>query len=202
MLFLSYLFAAVILAITPGPGMAYVIARTLSGGIKVGLASCVGTGIGGFVHVISAATGISLLLANSALAFMILKYMGAVYLVFLGVRLLSAKRHSMTKQTIPSMGIKRAFVEGVVVEALNVKTALFFLAFLPQFTSTDEPLMMQLVVLGSICVLLNTCVDVLAVVLAQRFKQSLRNNPFKLLSGTSGVTLIGLGTYLALADRS
>ena len=203
MSFIPFLVAAIILAITPGPGMAYVVARTVTGGRKEGLASCLGTGLGGMLHVLAAALGLSLLVAQSAMAFSVVKYIGAAYLVYLGLRLLMQKRPSQPADAVRAQGVRRAFFEGIAVEALNVKTALFFLAFLPQFTSVSEPLVPQLVVLGSICVALNTLVDVAAVVGAHRLLQSQagRSTRSRWLTRASGVTMVGLGAYLALARR-
>lgn len=203
MSFLAFLFAAIVLAITPGPGVAYVVARTVAGGRKEGLASCLGTGIGGMLHVLAAALGLSLLLAQSALAFNILKYIGAAYLVYLGLRMLLRQEPAMEAGPVASNGARRALLDGVVVEALNVKTALFFLAFLPQFVTASEPLVPQLVVLGSICVALNTMVDGVAVLAAQRLLRSgtARSARARLLTRTSGVTMVGLGAVLALARR-
>lgn len=200
---LAFLVAAVILAITPGPGIAYVVARTVAGGRAEGLASCFGTGLGGMLHVIAAALGLSLLVAQSAVAFSVVKYLGAAYLVYLGLRLLLRKAEAVRIDRLPSQGFRRALAEGVVVEALNVKTALFFLAFLPQFVSPGEPLIPQLVLLGSICVTLNTLVDVAAVFAADRLLMSgaAREARARLLTRASGVTMLGLGAYLALARR-
>jgi threonine/homoserine/homoserine lactone efflux protein len=164
----AFCMAAAVLALTPGPGMAYVVARTVAGGRQEGLASCLGTGLGGMLHVLAAALGLSVLLAQSALAFSIIKYVGAAYLVYLGVRMLMQKTPEGDSTPVSPQGARRAFAEGILVEALNVKTALFFLAFLPQFTTPAEPLLLQLVLLGSICVALNTLVDVMAVLGAQR----------------------------------
>ena len=203
MSFAAFLFAAVVLAITPGPGIAYVVARTVAGGRSEGLASCFGTGIGGMLHVLAAALGLSLIIAQSAVAFSLVKYLGAAYLVYLGVRLLLRKDQELTVKPVAPQGVRRAFAEGIVVEALNVKTALFFLAFLPQFVSSSDPLIPQLVLLGSICVALNTLVDVIAVVAADRLLKSgaARAARARLLTKVSGVTMLGLGTYLALARR-
>ena len=200
---LAFAIAAVVLAITPGPGIAYVIARTVAGGRNEGLASCLGTGIGGMVHVLAAALGISLFIAQSALAFSIVKYVGAAYLIYLAIRMLLAKTDGPETSTVSPQGTRRAFSEGVMVETLNVKTALFFLAFLPQFVTQSEPLIPQLVLLGSICVTLNTAVDVVAVFVAERLLQSTdaRATRSRLLTRVSGVTMLGLGAYLALASR-
>jgi threonine/homoserine/homoserine lactone efflux protein len=200
---LAFAVAAIVLAITPGPGIAYVVARTVAGGRPEGLASCFGTGIGGLLHVLAAALGLSLIVAQSAVAFNLVKYVGAAYLVYLGIRLLLRKDPVFTVEPVATQGVRRALVEGIVVEALNVKTALFFLAFLPQFVSPNEPLVPQLVLLGSVCVALNTLVDVVAVFLADRLLSSsaARAARARLLTRTSGVTMLGLGAYLALARR-
>jgi len=203
MSFLAFLFAAVVLAATPGPGIAYVVARTVAGGRSEGLASCLGTGIGGMLHVLAAALGLSLIVAQSAFAFNLVKYLGAAYLIYLGIRLLLRRDHELAVKPLAAQGVRRALFEGIVVEALNVKTALFFLAFLPQFVSPGEPLVAQLVLLGSICVALNTLVDVVAVFAAARLLKSdaARAARARLLTRVSGVTMLGLGAYLALARR-
>jgi threonine/homoserine/homoserine lactone efflux protein len=199
----AFLLAAIVLAITPGPGIAYVVARTVAGGRAEGLASCVGTGLGGLLHVLAAALGLSLLVAESAVAFNLVKYLGAAYLVYLGLRMLLSRQATLGAAPVTAQGARRAFAEGIVVEALNVKTALFFLAFLPQFVSASEPLIPQLVLLGSICVALNTLVDVVAVLGAHRLVHSgaARAAFARLLTRISGTTMLGLGAYLALARR-
>ena len=203
MTLLAFLFAAVVLAITPGPGIAYVVARTVAGGRSEGLASCFGTGLGGLLHVLAAALGLSLLVAQSAIAFNIVKYIGAAYLIYLGVRLLLQKEQTFKATPVAAQGARRALFEGVAVEALNVKTALFFLAFLPQFVSPGEPLVPQLVLLGTVCVALNTLVDVIAVFAANRLLRSgvARAARARLMTRMSGITMLGLGAYLALARR-
>lgn len=203
MSFLAFLAAAIVLAITPGPGIAYVVARTVAGGRTEGLASCLGTAFGGMFHVLAAALGLSLIVAQSALAFGLVKYLGAAYLVYLGVRLLLRKDSVFPVESVAAHGARKALREGIVVEALNVKTALFFLAFLPQFVSTAEPLVPQLVLLGIVCVALNTCVDVVAVYASDRLLESsaARAARARLLTRASGVTMIGLGATLALARR-
>ncbi len=203
MSFLAFLFAALVLAVTPGPGIAYVVARTVAGGRMAGLASCIGTGLGGMLHVLAAALGLSLVLAQSAVAFNLVKYIGAAYLVYLGIRMLLRKESDVGAAPVSPSGARRALLDGVVVEALNVKTALFFIAFLPQFVAASEPLVGQLVMLGSICVALNTAVDAAAVFAAERLLRSstARSVRARLLTWTSGLTMIGLGAFLALARR-
>jgi len=207
MTFLTFLIAATLLAVTPGPGVTYVIARTVAGGRAAGLASCLGTAAGGLVHVGAAALGLSVLIAQSALAFGVVKYVGAAFLVYLGVRMLLQRAPSATMLTVQSKGARRAIVEGFVVEALNVKTALFFLAFLPQFVDADGTVALQLLLLGGICVALNTLVDVLAVLAAHRLLAARTTTPNRYvkraqtMTRVSGVVMLGLGAFLALARR-
>ena len=202
---LPFLIAALVLAITPGPGIAYVVARTVAGGRGEGLASCLGTAVGGLLHVLAAALGLSLLIAQSAWAFSVLKYLGAAYLVYLGLRILLGQRPppGADPPAVQAAGLRRAFFEGAMVEALNVKTALFFLAFLPQFVSPAEPLVGQLVFLGSICVSLNTLADIVAVLIAHRLLRAgdARAARERRITRVSGLTLLGLGAFLALARR-
>jgi threonine/homoserine/homoserine lactone efflux protein len=203
MSFIAFLITATVLAITPGPGIAYVVARTVAGGRAEGLASCIGTGLGGMLHVLAAAVGLSLVVAQSAIAFTLVKYLGAAYLVYLGVRMLMRRQADEAKPSVSAQGARRALMEGIFVEALNVKTALFFLAFLPQFVTPSGPLVPQLVLLGSICVALNTLVDVIAVLAAERLLDSgaARAARARLMTRVSGVTMIGLGVFLATARR-
>jgi len=199
---LAFLLAALVLAVTPGPGIAYVVARTAAGGRAEGLASCVGTGLGGLLHVGAAALGLSVLLAQSAVAFSLVKYIGAAYLVYLGIRLLLSAAAEVKVEARPT-GPRRALMEGILVEALNVKTALFFLAFLPQFLVEGASTAAQLVVMGAVCVLLNTLVDVAAVAGAARLVASEASGRRRagLLNKASGATLVGLGLYVAVSKR-
>ena len=203
MSFVAFLVAAAALAVTPGPGIAYVVARTVAGGRSEGLASCVGTGIGGLLHVLAAAVGLSLLVAQSAVAFTVVKTLGAAYLVYLGVRMLSREEQARAAEAVAPRGARRAMFEGIAVEALNIKTALFFLAFLPQFATPSAPLAPQLMLMGGICVTLNTLVDVVAVLAAHRLlgSQAARAARARMMTRVSGVTMLGLGAFLALARR-
>lgn len=209
--YIAFLIAAIVLAITPGPGIAYVVARAVSGGRREGLASCLGTAIGGLFHVLAAALGMSLLIAESALAFSIVKYVGAAYLVFLGLRMLLRQDQTAPEVNVPSQGAGRAFREGTLVETLNVKTALFFLAFLPQFVVASQPIIAQLVAMGAVCVFLNTAVDVVAVYAVDRLLQAKASHVERsraktkargrMVTRASGITMLGLGAYLAFAKR-
>ena len=194
--------AALLLALTPGPGMMYVTARTLSGGKADGVASALGTSVGGLFHVFIATVGLSALLAASARAFSLIKYVGAAYLLFLGVRAILTARRAQTFSAAKAHGPRRAFLEGALTEALNVKTALFFLAFIPQFVDHTQAAAPQFAMLGTLCVCLNTTVDFMVVLLASRLTQFFQSSakPARRLQYVSGSVLLGLGAYLALSD--
>lgn len=196
-----FLAAAVVLAITPGPGVAYVVARTVAGGRGEGVASSLGTAVGGGVHVIAAGLGLSAVIAQSAVAFSVVKYVGACYLIYLGIRTLLKGASGLGVASLKAVGTARAFGEGVLVEVLNVKTALFFLAFIPQFVDPTSPPLAQFVTLGVICVVLNTAVDLVAVAAAARLMKGAATQRLRarILNAGSGLTLVGLGAYVALA---
>ena len=200
--FLLFLTAAILLAIAPGPGMIYVLARTLAGGRREGLLSSLGTFFGGMVHVFAAAAGISIILAKSALAFAAVKYLGAAYLCLLGLRMILDSRRNEEISLAPARA-KNPFWQGVMTEVLNPKTALFFLSFIPQFVNhASGHVFAQFVVLGTISVSLNTTADIIVTLLAgplgQRIRESAR---FRRRQRTAtGAIMIGLGTYLALGE--
>lgn len=201
--FLVFLSAALVLAIAPGPGMLYVLARSLAGGRREGLLSSFGTFLGGMVHVFAAAAGISIILAKSALAFATVKYFGAAYLCFLGVRMmLDARRDERIELSVPHQP-GSPFWQGVMTEVLNPKTALFFLSFIPQFVNhTRGHVFEQFIVLGAISVTLNTSADIVVTLLAgplgRRIRESAR---FRRRQRTAtGAVMIGLGAYLALGE--
>ena len=199
--FLLFLAAALVLAITPGPGIFYVLGRTLAGGRREGIESSLGTFFGGLFHVFAAALGVSAILAASAVAFHTVKYAGAAYLVWLGIRMIRARNAEMPAQTAaPAQG---SFRQGILTEALNPKTALFFLSFIPQFIVAGRGhVFLQFIVLGTISVLLNTIADLLVVFMAAQLERKLKNSvKFRRRQRlASGLGMIGLGTYVAFAD--
>jgi threonine/homoserine/homoserine lactone efflux protein len=203
--FALFLAAALVLAVTPGPGIFYVAARTLAGGRAEGVASSFGTGLGGLVHVAAGALGVSALVLASAELFTVLKLVGAGYLVWLGVRaVIAARRDALVLEAgAPVMGVRRAFREGVVVEALNPKTAAFFLAFIPQFVDPTGNVAVQFVVLGVVSVALNTGADVVVAFLAGRLRDGAGARPglVRRLREASGAAMVALGVGLALAKR-
>jgi threonine/homoserine/homoserine lactone efflux protein len=189
------------LAITPGPGIFYVLARSLAGGRREGIQSSLGTFVGGLFHVFAAALGVSAILAASAVAFHTVKYAGAAYLVWLGFRMIRTRNAELAvSAATPS---RNAFRQGILTEALNPKTALFFLSFIPQFISAPTGhIFLQFVVLGAISVTLNTTADLVVVLLAAPLEQKLKHSArFRSRQRVaSGLGMIGLGAYVALAD--
>ena len=200
-----FLAAAAILALTPGPGMFYVGARTLAGGLGEGLASTLGTGLGGMAHVLAAAFGLSALILASAEIFTVMKLLGGCYLVWLGWRSWREAGQALPMEApLPALGLLRAFREGAVVEALNPKTALFFLAFLPQFVVLDRgDVVGQFLLLGSICVALNTLVDAGVAVAAGRVRGQLGQRPglLRRLRQCSAGLIMALGLGVLLLRR-
>jgi threonine/homoserine/homoserine lactone efflux protein len=200
---LVFLSAAILLAIAPGPGMLYVLARTLAGGRREGLLSSLGTFLGGMAHVIAAAAGVSIILARSAVAFATVKYLGALYLCFLGIRMILDARKD-TDISVAELPVRRnAFWQGVMTEVLNPKTALFFLSFIPQFVNRGSgQVFLQFVVLGMTSVSLNTAADIVVTLLAGPLGQRIRGSQrFRRRQRTlTGAFMIGLGAYVALGE--
>src|SRR5215212_9914169 len=158
----AFVLAALTIALIPGPGVLYVLARSLGGGRDEGLRSSVGTGAGGLVHVVAAAAGLSAVIATSATAFTVVKYVGAAYLIWLGAKALFSpdRRAPVGDTNEPLPAASTAFRQGILTEVLNPKTALFFLTFLPQFCQPEHgPVALQVLVLGAVSVTLNTLVD-------------------------------------------
>jgi len=198
-----FLTAALLLAIAPGPGMLYVLSRSLAGGRREGILSALGTFVGGMVHVLAAAAGISLILAESALAFATVKYAGAAYLCLLGVRMIMGANSGNDLPQAGQSAARRPFGQGIVTEVLNPKTALFFLSFIPQFVDhRSGHVFAQFVALGTISVILNTSADMVVIMLAGPLGERIRSSvKFRRRQRTvTGFIMIGLGTYLATSD--
>lgn len=200
--FTLFLAAALLLAITPGPGIFYVLARSLAGGRREGVESSLGTFLGGLVHVLGAALGVSAVLAASAVAFAIVKYAGAAYLVYLGVRMIRSRNAEVLAENALSPS-RSAFLQGILTEVLNPKTALFFLSFIPQFITPERShILVQFLLLGSISVALNTSADLVVVFFAGPLGHRLRNSVrFRRRQRTvCGLAMIGLGAWVAVSD--
>ncbi len=204
-----FLTAAFGLAFLPGPGILYVLSQTMNGGKSAGVASTLGASIGGTFHVFAAAFGISMILASSAFAFTIVKYLGAAFLIYLGLKMLySAYKGNKTKiihTQIKKTNVKSVFLQGILAEALNPKTAIFFLAFIPQFVQVNEGAVFgQFILLGMIVVLINAIPDFMIVIFSKPVEKLWKNNyRFRIIQeAASGLCLMGLGLFLALSDTN
>jgi threonine/homoserine/homoserine lactone efflux protein len=201
--FLLFLAAALLVAVTPGPGIFYVAARALAGGRTEGLASSFGTGAGGFVQVFAGAAGISALVMASAETFTLLKLAGAVYLVWLGLK---TWREAGIVAPIDAQttGARRAFRDGILVEAPNPKTATFFLALIPQLVDPSADVARQCIVLGAISVALGTAADVIETYWAAATRHSMAQRPTVVVGvrRASGAVMCGLGASLLFARRT
>jgi len=200
-----FVLAALLLLITPGPAVLYIVARSLEQGRRAGLVSMLGVHVGTLVHVAAAAVGVSAVLAASATAFGIVKYVGAGYLVYLGLRRIRERRSVLTTAPTGHARLRRAFVDGVVVNVLNPKTALFFLAFLPQFVDVGRgAIAAQILVLGVLFVLLGLLTDGAYALTAGTAAQWLRAQPRFLASERwiSGGMYIGLGIASVMSPSS
>ena len=208
---LSYwlVFLAAVLAfnLSPGPDFVYIVSRTLARGPQVGFGAAAGVCAGAMVHVTAAALGVSALLATSVAAFTVMKWLGGAYLFYLGVQ---AWRSSGTSfQLQPTFGIAEtsfwpAFRQGVLVDVLNPKVAIFFMAFLPQFVRPGHgSTALQLLLLGSIVVVMALGIELLLVMAAARATGYLQTHPAASLwlERLMGTVLIGLGLRLVLAER-
>jgi threonine/homoserine/homoserine lactone efflux protein len=198
-----FLTASLVLAATPGPGMLYVLSRTLAGGRREGILSSFGTFLGGMVHVVAAAAGLSVVLATSAVAFSVVKFAGAAYLIFLGVRMLLFAERESSADVTAKPPRHSPFIQGIWTEVLNPKTALFFLAFIPQFVSRQgSHVFAAFLVLGAISVFLNTTGDICAVLLASPLQQLFQRSRRAQVNQrrASGAVMVALGAYVAVSD--
>ncbi|MEJ7623478.1 MAG: LysE family translocator [Pyrinomonadaceae bacterium] len=200
-----FLAAALILVSIPGPNSLYVVARSIQQGRKAGIISSLGVQVGTLFHVAAAAFGLSALLLSSALAFNLVKYAGAAYLIYLGVKTLLTKENGSQPERIKEDSLTRVFYQGVVVQLLNPKTALFFFSFLPQFVDVEKAAVsMQILFFGAVLVVLGFMSDVIYAVLAGSIGNLLREN-LKFLRAQryfAGSVYIGLGVTTALTGTS
>ena len=199
-----FVIAALVLLLTPGPAVLYIVTRSIDQGRRAGLVSVLGVHVGTLAHIFAAAAGLSALLAASATAFSVVKYLGAAYLIYIGVRRL-LDRSSMTAAAPGEpRRLRRAFLDGVVVNVLNPKTGLFFLAFLPQFVTVSRGQVgAQIVCLGVVFVLLGAVTDSLYALTAGSAARWLRGKPRFLASERwiSGSLYIGLGLVAAMSSN-
>jgi threonine/homoserine/homoserine lactone efflux protein len=194
--------AAVIFLVVPGPAVIYIVTRSIDQGRKAGLVSMLGIQAGGLVHVGAAAVGLSALLMTSAVAFSVVKYAGAAYLVFLGIRRLLTREEVPVDEDPAPRPLGRLFWQGAAVAILNPKTALFFLAFLPQFVDPSVgPVWLQILLLGGIFILLAIVSDGTYALVASGAGRWLRRSRrfAKVRRYVTGGVYVGLGVGAAIS---
>lgn len=201
-----FLLASFVLAVTPGPGVLYIVARSVAQGRRSGLASVAGVAVGNFGNAVAASLGLAALFAASALAFSIVKYAGAAYLIYLGIKALRAKPVTTASATPEATSLWPTFRDGFVVALLNPKTTIFFSAFLPQFmtpNASGSTALIQALSLSALFVLMAAMTDAtyafLAGVIAPRLARS--RAAYGVARVTAGVSLIALGVFAALSGR-
>jgi threonine/homoserine/homoserine lactone efflux protein len=201
---MAFLTATFIFAVFPGPAILYAVAQTMTRGRRGGFLAALGLALGGLVHVVAAAAGLSVIFAHSPTLFLIVKLAGAAYLIWLGIQMI--RNRSLDR--VPVLAAKsasRAFAESVVVELLNPKTALFFIAFLPQFIDGAAflPVWVQFLLLG---LFVNFCffaADIVAIFLADRILARMKRSAraVRLVRIAGGSALVGLGAHLAISRQ-
>lgn len=201
-LLIAFFLAALVFAVMPGPGILYTAARTISGGRRVGCEAVLGLHIGGYAHVVAAAFGLTILFEAVPVLYTVLKLAGAGYLIYIGLRIFCAGPGT-EDAAVPDIPKRQAFRQSVLVEVLNPKTALFFLAFLPQFTdpSAALPIWAQFLILGTLVNVMFSASDLACVFLADRVAKALQgpNRAARWLQRVGGGILVGLGVNLAVS---
>jgi len=200
------LFMAAVLAlnVTPGPSIAYVMSRSFGQGRTAGLVSAVGLGTGSLLHAIGATLGLSAVVAYSPMAYAVIKYLGAAYLVYLGVGLLRQRTVRVADAVLPGLSLSRVYWQGVLTEILNPKIALFFLSFLPQFVDPARgSVARQTLFFGLLFHVTGVPINMLVAVAGSAIAASFSRNPLleRIRNWLSGTVLIGLGVRLALSER-
>jgi RhtB (resistance to homoserine/threonine) family protein len=202
-----FVVAGMLLIMTPGPDMALIIARSTQQGTRAGMVTALGVGGGLFVHIAAAAIGLSALVATSAMAFAALKWIGAIYLVYIGIQLLRTptepKSRADTLLALPTVPLRQLFIQGFLSNALNPKVAVFFLAFLPQFVDSDSPYKpAAFIILGLLFNVLGTMWNLGVAWCSGIVAASNAYGRLKVwLERTIGAVLVGVGIRLALAER-
>jgi threonine/homoserine/homoserine lactone efflux protein len=199
-----FVVASVVLLLTPGPAVLYIVARSVEQGRAAGLVSVLGIHLGTIVHITAAAVGLSALIVSSALAFAIVKYLGAAYLIWIGIRTFMAKDPDAEAPVVPAEPLHRVFRDGFVVNLFNPKTAIFFLAFLPQFVDPARgALHWQILILCLTSMGLGIMSDGMFALVAGAAGDFLRRNRrfLRFRRWFAGTSFIGLGVTAALATR-
>ncbi|AWS41006.1 LysE family translocator [Streptosporangium sp. 'caverna'] len=199
--FLIFALASLALVLVPGPNHIYIAARGIAQGRAAGVASALGVETGTMVHIAAAAAGLSYVIARSATLFNVIKWAGVAYLVYLGIRALTSRQELKTREAEPQP-LRKIFLEGVIVNVLNPKVILFFLAFLPQFVAPEAGAVpLQIIILGGTLLVLGLITDLIYAAGAGALGRRMRNRS-SLMSRLSGVIYLGLGIATAFSGRS
>jgi threonine/homoserine/homoserine lactone efflux protein len=200
-LLIAFAVATLIFAYIPGPAMLYTAAQTLARGRKGGLMAALGIHCGGYAHVLGATFGLSALFQHVPTLYTVVKIAGALYLIWLGIAMMRTKLEAGEVPQVAARGPCRAFLDSVVVEVLNPKAALFFLAFLPQFVDPGAalPVWLQFLVLGTLVNLTFSSADIVTVYVASAALARLRRSSMaqRVMRWLGGITLVGLGAHMA-----
>ena len=200
---LFFMTATVTLNVTPGPDMLYVIARSVGQGRAAGVASALGITAGCFVHLLAVTFGLASLMKEVPTAYEVVKFTGAAYLIYLGVRTLTSRRQKQIATSIREARLRTIFTQGVITNVLNPKVALFFLAFLPQFVRRENNVAAQIIFLGILFNTSGTLVNITVALVASymRIQFKTRTRDSSILRWLTGGIFIGLGVRLALLQR-
>ena len=200
---LVFMVATVTLNVTPGPDMLYVIARSVGQGRAAGIASALGITVGCFVHLSAVTLGLASLMMAIPTAYEIVKFAGAAYLIYLGIRTLRSRQSKHTETPIKQARLRTVFLQGVITNVLNPKVALFFLAFLPQFVNRNANVAAQIIFLGVLFNISGTVVNAIVALMASYtgFQLKARMENSTIFRWLTGGIFIGLGVRLALLER-
>lgn len=197
--------AAIAITLVPGPSMLYVASRSIVHGRTAGIWSALGLATGLFIHTVSASLGLSAILVYFPPVFFIIKYLGAAYLIYLGIQMLRTnKRSPLSREKIPELNHVRVYGQGVITEILNPKTALFFLSFLPQFIDPVQgSSTTQMMILGGILVFTALVADLFIAISGGALSRSMLAQPLvqKIQNWLAGTVLIALGLRLAISEQ-
>ena len=197
-----FITATLVLAMTPGQDFIYVMVRSISQGIRAGFISIVGLFIGVMLHTLAAATGVAAILLTSSYAFTIIKIIGALYLIYLGIQAFRQQGRLEIKKTRDKASDLKLLKEGMLSSTLNPKLALFFMAFLPQFVKADEDAFTNMILLGLLFIVLSLPILIAVVLFSSKFGEVLSNNEkvSTIIGKTTGAILIGLGIRLGFVE--
>lgn len=198
-LLLAFMAASLVLTLTPGPGVIYIVTRSAMHGRRAGLASVLGVAMGNVVNALAAAVGLAALFAVSSLAFTVVKFAGAIYLIWLGVKMLRSTATGVESASIAPTSVGRVLRDGFLVAALNPKTTLFFAAFMPQFISAPEHALAQSLLLGMAFVIIAGCTDSLYALAASSIAPLIIGGTRRAGPRVAGGILVGLGLFTAFA---